>query len=309
LTELSLDDNGTLREAAQHDLRLCNHIALLRFEGPMVLSNKTAIRSEFIQWTKTRTSVRNVVFLATKLDKLASNEVRNLTELVKEVREAGYRVVLASLSDEAFEDLSRSKFVDVIGPDSVFPTDTLAIAAIMLDAHADDPNEDCPLQVLLPHLAELSLHPDGSLRDAQRYGLALCQRIAAVQFDGPLNFATIGYFEKKLRQVLERRPSAKHILIAGHTLTGVDSIAAEEFHRLCARLRGEGYSVSVSGLKDDDMEILGFADQEFTAGVDGIFPTQAVAIERIHADAHRDSDEAVCPLVEVVLLTEKLEQD
>jgi SulP family sulfate permease len=170
----------------------------------------------------------------------------------------------------------------------------------MFDAHADDPNEDCPLQDLLPGFTELSLHPDGSLRDAHRHGLALCQRIAAVRFDGPLNFATIGYFAEKLRLVLERRPSVTHILIAGHTLAGVDSIAADEFHDLSARLRREGYFVAISGLKDEELEALSSAGQDDTIGVDAIFPTQAVAIESMHADAHRASEEGVCPLVEVV---------
>ncbi len=300
LTELSLDDDGVLRDAAQRNLRLCNHIALLRFDGPLALRNRKAIQSEFIQWAKTRPSVRNVVFLADRLDKLDANEQRNLIALVKEVREAGYRVVLANLSDQAFEDLATSKLADLIGPNSTYPTDTLAIAAIMLDAHAHDPDEDCPLQDLLPRLTELSLHEDGSLRDAHRYGLALCRRIAVVRFEGPLNFATIGYFEKKLRQVLERRPSVTHILVAGDTLAGIDTLAAEEFHRLSAQLRHEGYSIYLSGLKDDDVEVLGIADQSGSNGVNGVFPTQAVAIERIYAEAHRDSDEDLCPLRKVV---------
>jgi MFS superfamily sulfate permease-like transporter len=304
LTELSLDDKGILREAEQNHLPLCNHIGLLRFDGPLSLYNRKATQSEFIRWAKTRSSVRSVVLLADKFDKLDSNEAKNLVALVKEVREAGYRVLVANLSDQAFEDLAHSKFADIIGPDSTFPTDTLAIAAIMLDAHADDPAEDCPLQDLLPRFSELSLHPDGSLRDAHRHGLALCERIAVVRFDGPLNFATIGFFEEKLRQVLERRPSTTHILIAGHTLAGVDAIAAEEFHRLSARMHRDGYSVSISGLKDDDLEALGSAELGGTTGVYAILPTQAVAIERIHADAHRDSDEEACPLLKVVLKEE-----
>jgi MFS superfamily sulfate permease-like transporter len=300
LTELSVDDSGVLREAEQHGLRLCSRIGLLRFDGPLALYDKKAIQSEFISWAKKRSSVRNIVLLANMLDKLDSNEQSNLVALVKAVREAGYRVVLANLSGRAFEDLARSRFADLIAPGSTFPTDTLAISAIMVDAHAADPEEECPLLCLLPPLTELSLHPDGSLRDAHRHGLALCQRIAAVRFDGALNFATINYFEKKLRDVLTRRPSVTHILLAGHTITGLDSIAADKLHELAARLRSDGYSVSVSGLKDDDLETLGLAGDTNAGDFDGVFPTQAVAIAKIHAQAHQDSGEMVCPLVGVV---------
>ncbi len=300
LTELSLDSQGFLRDARKHNLTLCRHIGVLRFEGQLVLYNQRAIQTEFIRWAKTRPGARNVVFLANKLDNLDRNEVENLVTLVEEVGDAGYRVVLAGLSEQAAEELAQARFADRIGRGSLFPTDTLAIAAIMLDAHASDTNEDCPLQDLLPRLTELSLHPDGSLRDAHRHALALCQRIAAVRFDGPLNFATIRYFARKLRGVLARRHTVTHVLIAGHTLAGVDSIAAEEFRELSAKLRSEGYFVAVSGLKDEDLEVLTGAGEDNTVGVNAVYPTQAAAIESIYAAAHQDSDEPACPLVEVV---------
>jgi len=257
LTELSADAEGILRNAEVRQLRLCNRIGLLRFDGPLALHSRKAIQSEFIQWAKTRPSVRSVVFLADRLEKLDAHELENLISLLKEVRNAGYRVSLANLSDQAQEDLAQSEFAELAGSGSTYQTDTLAIADIMVDAHVDAPDEDCPLQSVLPRLIELSLHPDGSLRDARRHGLALCKHIVAVRFDGPLNFTTVRYFEKKLQQVLQRRGSARHILIAAHTLAGLDSAAVQEFARFSERLQRDGYSVSLSGLTDEALEALG----------------------------------------------------
>jgi MFS superfamily sulfate permease-like transporter len=148
---------------------------------------------------------------------------------------------------------------------------------------------------MLPHVTELSLHPDGSFRDAHRHGLALCQGIVAVRLDGPLNFATLRQFRDELRGILRRRPHARQVLLAGHTLAGLDPIAAEELSTLFEKLHEEGVEVAVSGLNDDVRALL--------HGMDAIYPTQIKAVEAIHERAHQGIDEKACPLQEVVPAT------
>jgi SulP family sulfate permease len=299
-SELSFHDSGTLREAEQLNLKLCRHIGVLRFDGPLPLSNRKASQSEFIRWAKKRPEVENIVFLGNTLDKLDNSQSANLLALIEAVRDAGYKVALAEFPDRAFEALSRNNAAQAIGLDNFYPTGALAISGIFTEAHADDQEEDCPLRGVLPKLVELAKHPDGSFRDAHRNNLALCQRIAAVRFDGPLNFATIRYFEKTLRKVLERRSSARYVLFAGHTLSGLSSTAAEGLVSFFKQLRSEGYWVGVSGLKDDDLDILRQANHEGVIGKDTFFSTQATAVEHIRGEAHLDCDEDPCPLVEVV---------
>ncbi len=299
-TELSLHKDGSLREAEQNSLRLCRHIGLLRFDGPMPLSNLKASQSEFIRWAKVRSEVQNVILLANTLDKLSDIEAENLLALVEAIRAAGYRVCLAEFSDRAFETLSESNVVEEIGMDSFYQTSALAIAGIFTDAHADDMEEDCPIRGILPRLVELSKQEDGSLGDAQKFDLALCQHIVAVRLDGALNFATIKYFEQSLRSVLKRRQSAKHILFAAHTLSELDSTAAKQLPVLFRELRQEGYWIAVSGLKDDVSRLLQQINPDDHIGSNGIFQTRAKAIEHIHKDAHRNSKEKTCPLIEIV---------
>ncbi len=292
LTEVSVHPSGALRDASAHRLRLCEHIALLRFDGPLVLASAKAIQSEFIRWAKQRPNVQNVVFLAQALHSLDHGEAENLLSLLAAVREAGCRVHVANLTDHALEDLARRGITGKIGLDDIFHSDLLALAAIHAIAHEGSDEAKCPLQALVPAMKELSLHPDGSLRDAHRHGLRLCQRIVALRFDGPLNYATIGYFEKELQKALFRRPAAKHVLIAGHTLEQLDSSAIEHLPHVFERLRAEGYFVAVSGVRDELLD--GFATPSI--GADALFPTQAQAIEAMFARAHRGADESDCPL-------------
>jgi anti-anti-sigma regulatory factor len=276
-------------------------MAVLRFAGPLPLTSRRATQSEFIRWAKTRPSVEHVVFVANTLEHLTSIRADNLLALVDAMKQSNYNVTFAGFSDSAFETLARTGIADTIGLERFYPSETLAIADLYTQAHRDDPLESCPLRGLLPRFVELSLHQDGSLRDAHRHALALCDSIVAFRFDGALNFATVAYFEDQLRAILKRRPRARHILFAAHTLTALETVAAQQLPRIFAKLREEGYWIAVSGLRDLEVEVLRRVQEDSGQVLaDAVFATQAKAIESMHADAHRDSDEARCPLTEVV---------
>ncbi len=300
LIELSLHDSKTLREVDQHHLRVCQEIGVLRLDGALVLSNWKGIQSEFIRWAKARPTVTNVIFLMSALGKFDEISAQNLVALVDALHEADYHVLLANINDRAFEDLARGGYADAIGLENIYLGGMLSIIACYSAAHQDSDEENCPLRDILPHMTELSLHPDGSFRNAYLHGLALCERIAVIRFDGPLNVATLGYFEGAITSLLSRRREIRHILIAAHTLAIADLVAAEAFPEVLRRLRNDGYNVSLSGVKDADVEMLSRAGGGETMGADFVFPTQAKAISAIYADAHQDAGEKVCPLIKVV---------
>ncbi|HEY3357670.1 MAG TPA: sodium-independent anion transporter, partial [Polyangia bacterium] len=122
----------------------------------------------------------------------------------------------------------------------------------------------------------------------------------AVRFDGPLNFATIRYFEEQLTACLARRPEARHLLLAGHTIERLDTEAAEELVKLLARLCGEGVRVAVSGLRDDVLDMLRRSAGSKDPAHAQFCPTQARALEVIYAEAHGEGPTERCPLRVVV---------
>jgi anti-anti-sigma regulatory factor len=241
-----------------------------------------------------------VIFVASTLHRLERAEADNLLALIEAVREADYRVLLANVTDEAFETLGRTGIADAIGLQSIMASEFLGIDELYAAAHEGLDEPDCPFRNLIPRVVELALHPDGSLRDARLHKLALCPRIVAVRVDGPLNFATIELFEEQLAACLKRRPEAQHVLIAGHTIDRLDTEAAEEMIKFLERLCERRVRVAVSGLRDDVSEMLRRAGGRGRARA-WFFPTQARALEVLYGDAHNDdATEGPCPLRAVV---------
>ncbi len=161
------------------------------------------------------------------------------------------------------------------------------------------------VRTMQPHVAELSLHWDGSLRDSGRFGLAGCKHIATIRFDGPLNFANTAYLEDKVQERVAHMPELRTVLIAAHGINEIDASGEEALSRLTARLRENGYEVYFSGVKEGVMDVLKRTHLAKMIGDEAIFPTQMAAIQAIHAKAHVDSTEKECPLINVVKLDQQ----
>lgn len=295
VTEISLHPDGSLRDAQRRNLPLCEHIAIFRFDDPLNFANTSFLEEEILKLASVRTKVRHFMFAVEGITEIDGAGANKLGDLVARLRNMGYDVAFSSFKDNVLDVLDQTGLVEKIGPDRVYPTQTLAIAGIYRKAHADSTERDCPLAPLLPHVADLSLHPDGSLRDARRHGLKLCKHIAAIRFDGPLNFVTVGYFEEELLCRIKDHSELSHILIVAHGINAVGTRAAEELSVLVERLHRKEYRVSCSGLKDDVLDVLGRVGVIDTIDSDHVYPTQELAIAGIYREAHANSTELACP--------------
>ncbi len=300
LTELSLHPEGTLRGAHAYGLRLCARIGVLRVDGPLPFADPAAMPHELERWATRRPGVRHLVLVGSAVGRMEARDAENLRAFVLGAREQGFHMALSSFSDQALEMLARTGVVDAIGIDNFFASEQAALAAIWDEAHAGPAEAPCPLEPLVPRLMELSLFLDGSLREARRYGLARCRYVAALRFDGPLDYATSGLFQRGVLATLEGRPQVRYVLFAGHTLERLDAWAAEELVAFLGGLRSRGLGVGLSGLKDDVLELLLRAGIREVVGERCLFATQARALEVILPETHRDSEEEHCPLAEVV---------
>jgi len=155
-------------------------------------------------------------------------------------------------------------------------------------------------RTMKPAIAELSLHADGSLRDAGRWGLKQCKHIAVIRFNGPLNFANTSYLEEEILGRVADLPQLKHVLIVSHGINEMDASGEEMLSHIVERLRQAGYEVSFSGLNDGIIDVMKRTHLYDKVGEAHMFPTQAMAIVGIHAKSHINSQEKECPLLKVV---------
>ena len=161
------------------------------------------------------------------------------------------------------------------------------------------------LRVMQPKIAMLSLHPDGTFRDAERHRLKRCRHIAVIRYHGSIFFTNVKYLEEKIMERVEHLPHLKHILVVGNGINELDASGEEMLSLLVDRLRNSGYDISFSGLNDSVLDVMRRTYLYEKIGEDHLYRNATRAIDGIFEKAHKDSIEDVCPLREVCFIDEK----
>lgn len=115
-----------------------------------------------------------------------------------------------------------------------------------------------------PRVADLSRHPDGSLRDADVYGLQHCRHISIIRFDGQLYFGNCSYFEDKVLELVASKPGLKCVIIDSGGINNIDASGEEMLRAVVNRLKASGIEVLFSRTKKqltDTLERSGFIKQ------------------------------------------------
>jgi MFS superfamily sulfate permease-like transporter len=157
-------------------------------------------------------------------------------------------------------------------------------------------------KVMRPKVTTLARHEDHALRCTVTHGLKECERIALVRFDAPLFFANASFLEDQITDRMQAKKGLKHIVIVANGINDIDASGEETLSLLVDRIRSAGLDVSLSGVNESVMRVLKRTHLDAKIGEDHIFPTMERAIETIHPEAHRDIEEAECPLQTVCYL-------
>jgi MFS superfamily sulfate permease-like transporter len=151
-----------------------------------------------------------------------------------------------------------------------------------------------------PKIGILSRHEDGTLRDADDYGLKKCEHIRVINFDGPLFFANTNYLEDKILELIADGRGINSMLVVGEGIIEIDASGEEMLAKLVDRLRDRGIDVYFCGLKDRIMAVIKRTHLYEKIGSDHIFRTETQAVSAMYSMAHANSAEKECPLMKVV---------
>ncbi len=157
-------------------------------------------------------------------------------------------------------------------------------------------------RTMKPRVAILARHDDGTLRDAELFGLQRCKHITVISFDGSLFFANTSYLEDHVLERISAKPNLKQVLIIGDGINELDASGEEMLSLLVDRLRDRGVDIYFCGLKDQVIEVMKRTRLYEKIGEDHIFRTEAQALLAMHETAHLGSDEKECPLLKVCYL-------
>ncbi|WP_018861855.1 MULTISPECIES: SulP family inorganic anion transporter [unclassified Thioalkalivibrio] len=136
-------------------------------------------------------------------------------------------------------------------------------------------------RTMQPRVSELARFEDGTLREAQRYGLETNEKVGLMRFDGSLYFANVPYFEDAVLDLLARHPQAKYLIVVGKGINEIDASGEEVIHQLVHRLKARGITLVFAGVKAQVLEVMQRTGLEDIIGKDNIFKSTDHAVKEI----------------------------
>jgi len=150
-----------------------------------------------------------------------------------------------------------------------------------------------------PTITSLSRHKDGAFRSSIEHGLEQCEYIDMVRFEGPLFFANASYLEDKINDRMLNRKQLKNIIIVSNAINDIDASGEEVLSLLIENVRSAGVQISFSGVNESVMKVFERTHLLALIGAENIYPTMERAICEVHEHAHKNGQEATCPLTTV----------
>ncbi|WP_018875610.1 SulP family inorganic anion transporter [Thioalkalivibrio sp. ALE31] len=136
-------------------------------------------------------------------------------------------------------------------------------------------------RTMQPRVSELARYEDGTLREAQRYGLETNEKVGMMRFDGSLYFANVPYFEDAVLDLVARHPQAKYLIVVGKGINEIDASGEEVIHQLVHRLKARGITLVFAGVKAQVMEVMQRTGLDEIIGEDNIFKSTDHAVKTI----------------------------
>ena len=150
-------------------------------------------------------------------------------------------------------------------------------------------------RTMQPRIAVLARHADGTLRDAEMFGLKACENIAVIRFDGSLYFANTSYFEDRVQERIAAKPDLKYVIVIGEGINQVDATGEEMLSHLAERLDKAGIRLLFTGLKKQVLDVFMRTGLYQRLGADRFFRTEDQALDYTWK-ALGNNHEVDCPL-------------
>ena len=141
-------EDQSLRDCTTFGLRECEHIAMIRFEGPLFFANSSYLEDIITERMQSKKNLKHIILVANGINDMDASGEETLSLLVDRVRSAGVDFSLSSVNEKVTEVLRATHLWERIGEDHIFPTMEKAVSSVYTEAHKENQEEICPLMTV-----------------------------------------------------------------------------------------------------------------------------------------------------------------
>lgn len=153
VVSLARTANDELRCASVHGLRECEHMAMVRFDGPLFFANSSYLEDKIMEIMRAKKGLKHIILVANGINDIDASGEETLSLLIDRVRSAGVDISLSGVNEAVLKVIRRTHLYAKIGENHVFSTMEKAISIVHPQTHSGDGQQMCPLLIAC-HLVE-----------------------------------------------------------------------------------------------------------------------------------------------------------
>lgn len=145
VASLARASDDALRCVSTHGLKECEHVAMVRFDGPLFFANSSYLEDKIMEIMREKKKLRNIILVANGVNDIDASGEETLSLLVDRIRSAGVEFSMSGVNETVMKVLKRTHLPEKIGRHHLFPTMEKAIDAVHAEAHHSSDELACPL--------------------------------------------------------------------------------------------------------------------------------------------------------------------
>jgi SulP family sulfate permease len=134
-----------LRCVTTHGLRECDHIAMVRFDGPLFFANSSYLEDKMMEIMRLKKELKHIILVSNGINDIDASGEEALSLLVDRIRSAGVEFSMSGVNEAVMQVLKRTHLPEKIGESNIYATMEKAINGVHAEAHRESREEACPL--------------------------------------------------------------------------------------------------------------------------------------------------------------------
>ncbi|MBN1844031.1 MAG: SulP family inorganic anion transporter [Deltaproteobacteria bacterium] len=145
VASLSRHEDETLRDAVIFGLKECQHIAVVRFDGPLFFANASFLEDQITERMLKMENLKHIVIVFNGINDMDASGEEALSLVIDRCRSAGVDVSLSGVNESVMAVFRRTHLLERVGRDHIYPTIDKAICSVHGHTHTGGEEKTCPL--------------------------------------------------------------------------------------------------------------------------------------------------------------------
>lgn len=145
VVSLARADDEALRCVSTHGLKECDHVAMVRFDGPLFFANSSYLEDKVMAIMREKKTLKHIILVANGINDIDASGEETLSLLIDRIRSAGMDFSMSGVNETVMNVFRRTHLPEKIGANHLFPTMEKTIRAIHADSHRNSHEPACPL--------------------------------------------------------------------------------------------------------------------------------------------------------------------